>query len=194
MKEFLDVIYDFIMVTIDYMGVYGPLLGSLLIVVESIIPVLPLFVFISINFIAFGPVLGFIISWLCTVIGCCLSYFLVKKLFGRLVVEKLSHRANIPKYLGYIENLSIQKITIILSVPFTPAFLINIVAGLANMDFKKFFAAIVISKIFLVYFWGVVGTSLVESFRNPSSLITVVVMMVSAYVLSYGIKKLFKID
>ena len=72
--------------------------------------------------------------------------------------------------------------------------MMNIAAGLVNMNFKKFFIAILISKIFLVYFWGFVGTSLVESFQNPTSLITVVVMMVIAYVMSLVIKKVFKID
>ena len=51
-----------------------------------------------------------------------------------------------------------------------------------------------ISKIFLVYFWGFVGTSLVESFQNPTSLITVVVMMIIAYLMSFVIKKVFKIN
>ena len=62
------------------------------------------------------------------------------------------------------------------------------------MNFKKFFIAILISKIFLVYFWGFVGTSLVESFQNPTSLITVVMMMIIAYVISLVIKKVFKVD
>ena len=96
--------------------------------------------------------------------------------------------------MNYIENLSLTKVTVILSIPFTPAFMMNIVAGLVGMDFKKFFISILISKIFLVYFWGFVGTSLVESFQNPTSLITVVLMMILAYLLSLIIKKVFKIN
>ena len=54
MGELFSNFYNFIMDTIDAMGVYGPLLGSLFIVLESIIPPLPLFVFITINFLAFA--------------------------------------------------------------------------------------------------------------------------------------------
>lgn len=180
--------------TIDAMGVYGPLLGSLFIVFESIIPPLPLFVFITINFIAFGHVLGFIISWICTIIGCLISYFLVKKFLRNFVVRKIKNIDLLTKCMNYIENLSLTKVTVILSIPFTPAFMMNIAAGLVNMSFKKFFIAILISKIFLVYFWGFVGTSLVESFQHPESLITVVVMMVIAYGVSFLIKKVFKIN
>ena len=194
MREIFNSFYIFIMNTIDALGVYGPLLGSLFIILESIIPPLPLFVFITINFVAFGKVLGFIISWICTCIGCILSYYLVKKLFRNWVVNKIKDVNLLTKCMNYVENLSLTQVTMILSIPFTPAFMVNIAAGLCNMNFKKFLTAILISKIFLVYFWGVVGTGLLESFHNPTSLITVVVMIVIAYILSIVIKKVFKID
>ena len=194
MGEVFSNFYNFIMNTIDAMGVYGPLLGSLFIVLESIIPPLPLFVFITINFLAFGYVMGFIISCVCTIIGCVISYFLVKKLLRNFVVKKIKNVDLLNRCMHYIENMSLTKITVILAIPFTPAFMMNIAAGLVNMNFKKFFIAILISKIFLVYFWGFVGTSLVESFQNPSSLITVVVMMLLAYGMSLIIKKVFKVN
>lgn len=194
MGEVFSNFYNFIMNTIDAMGVYGPLLGSLFIVLESIIPPLPLFVFITINFLAFGYVMGFIISWFCTIIGCVISYFLVKKLLRNFVVKKIKNVDLLNRCMHYIENMSLTKITVILAIPFTPAFMMNIAAGLVNMNFKKFFIAILVSKIFLVYFWGFVGTSLVESFQNPSSLITVVVMMLLAYGMSLIIKKVFKVN
>lgn len=194
MGEVFSSFYNFIMDTIDNMGVYGPLLGSLFIVLESIIPPLPLFVFITINFIAFGYVLGFIISWVCTIIGCIISYYLVKKFLRNFVVKKIKNIDLLTRCMNYIENLSLTKITVILSIPFTPAFMMNIAAGLVNMNFKKFFIAILISKVFLVYFWGFIGTSLVESFQHPESLITVVIMMLIAYGISLVIKKVFKIN
>lgn len=194
MSDVFGGFYNFIMDTIDAMGVYGPILGSLFIVLESIIPPLPLFVFITINFIAFGKILGFIISWICTIIGCLISYFLVKKFLRNFVVRKIKNIDLLTRCMNYIENLSLTKVTVILSIPFTPAFMMNIAAGLVGMNFKKFFIAILISKVFLVYFWGVVGTGLVESFQNPSSLITVVVIILLAYLVSLVIKKVFKIN
>lgn len=194
MGALFDSFYNFIMDTIDALGVYGPILGSLFIVFESIIPPLPLFVFITINFIAFGSFWGFIISWICTIIGCLISYFLVKKFLRNFVVKKIRNIDLLNRCMNYIENLSLSKITVILSIPFTPAFMMNIAAGLVNMDFKKFFTAVVISKIFLVFFWGKIGTGLVESFRNPESLIVVVIMLIMAYILSLVVKKVFKID
>lgn len=194
MGELFNQFYEFIMSIIDALGVYGPLLGSVFIIFESIIPPLPLFVFITINFVAFGKIIGFIISWICTCIGCMIAYYLVKKFLRNWIVNKIKNVNLLTKCMHYIENLSLSQVTIILSIPFTPAFMINIAAGLCNMDFKKYLIAILISKIFLVYFWGVVGTGLLESLHNPTSIITVVVMVLVAYVFSIIIKKVFKID
>ena len=194
MSELFNVFYEFIMSTIDALGVYGPLLGCVFIILESIIPPLPLFVFITINFVAFGKILGVIISWVCTCIGCMLSYYLVKRFLRNWIVDKIKNINLLTKCMNYIENLSLSKVTVILSIPFTPAFMINIAAGLCNMDLKKYMTAILISKIFLVYFWGVVGTGLLESLHNPTSIITVIVMMAVAYIFSVIIKKMLKID
>lgn len=194
MNELFNSFYTFIMGAIDSLGVYGPLLGCLFIVLESIIPPLPLFVFITINFVAFGSVIGFIISWICTCIGCIISYWLVKKIFGNWVVNKVKDVELLSKCMNYVENLSLTQVIVILSIPFTPAFMINIAAGLCNMNFKKFLISILVGKIFLVYFWGVVGTGLLESLHNPRSIITVIVMVVIAYLVSIIIKKVFKID
>ncbi len=194
MSELFNSFYIFVMNTIDALGVYGPLLGCVFIILESIIPPLPLFVFITLNFVAYGKLVGFIISWICTCIGCLLSYFLVKKFLRNWVLKKIKNVDLLTKWMSYIENLSLSKVTVILAIPFTPAFMVNIAAGICNMDFKKFSIAILISKIFLVYFWGVVGTGLLESLHNPRSIITVIVMMVVAYLVSLIIKKVFKID
>ena len=194
MSELFNSFYIFVMNTIDALGVYGPLLGCVFIILESILPPLPLFVFITLNFVAYGKLVGFIISWICTCIGCLLSYFLVKKFLRNWVLKKIKNVDLLTKWMSYIENLSLSKVTVILAIPFTPAFMVNIAAGICNMDFKKFSVAILISKIFLVYFWGVVGTGLLESLHNPRSIITVIVMMVVAYLVSLIIKKVFKID
>ncbi len=194
MEELFNNFYSFIMEAIDALGVYGPLIGCIFIVLESIIPILPLFVFITINFVAFGNIVGFIISWVFTCIGCMLSYFLVKKYFSDWVVKRIKNVKLLENCINYFKNMSLTQITVIMSIPFTPAFMMNIAAGLIKMDTKKYFIAVLISKIFLIYFWGVVGTGLLESLHNPKSIIIVLVMCIIAYVLSIVIKKVFKID
>lgn len=194
MQELFANFYDLIMNFIAALGIYGPIFGSFLIVIESILPVLPLFVFITMNTLAFGKIIGFFISWLCTVLGCSLAYFLVNKLGYNYIEKKLKEKSALKKFLQYFKSLSISQITVVLAIPFTPAFMMNIAAGLSNLSFKKYLGALLISKIFLVYFWGTIGTGLIESFKHPESLIIIFLMVVGAYILSLVVRKIFKLN
>ena len=194
MNEVLSAFYDFIITSIESMGIYGPIFASLLIVLESILPPLPLCFFITINFLGFGKIGGFFISWICTILGCMISFLLTKKGLSGWIRKFVKDNGLIDTWLSYIKKLSLSKLTIVLSIPFTPAFLVNIAAGLSRMDTKKFFVSIVISKIFIVLFWGLVGSSFVESLKNPIDMLIIGLMIVIAYLLSLIINKLFKIN
>jgi len=174
------------------MGVWAPILACLLILVESILPVLPLCTFITINFISFGSLFGFLISWGFTCLGCFISYFLVKKGFHGWYKNRINTISMLDKSLNYVKNLSFPTFTAMLAMPFTPAFMINIAAGLINMDFRKFFWTILISKLFMVYFWGYIGVGLIESFESPIILLKVIAMVIIAYIISYLLKIFIK--
>ena len=93
-----------------------------------------------------------------------------------------------------ITNLKFEQLTTIIAIPFTPAFLVNIAAGLSKMSYKKYLGALLIGKIFLVYFWGFVGVSLLESIKNPIYLVRVGILLILAYVFSKIVSKKFKIE
>lgn len=61
------------------------------------------------------------------------------------------------------------------------------------MDFKKYFTALLIGKISLVYFWGFVGTSFIESMSNPIILIKIFTLLVITYIISVIVNKILKI-
>ena len=73
-------------------------------------------------------------------------------------------------------SISFEKLCIIIALRFTTQFLINIAAGLANMSKKKYLYAIIIGKIFLVIFWGFIGTSLINSIKNPINILYIMVI------------------
>ena len=70
MMDFFNNLYNIIMDVVNNSVFWGPILACLLIFCESLIPALPLFVFITIVFIAYGYVIGFIISYILTCLGC----------------------------------------------------------------------------------------------------------------------------
>lgn len=170
--------------------------GMFIIVLESIIPPLPLAVFIALNMIVFGNFIGFVISWIATIIGSSISFFIFRKL-ENYIHKKMNKNDKLKKFDDFMTNIgtiSFSSLVIILAIPFTPAFSINIAAGLSEMSYKKYLYALLISKIFLVYFWGFIGTTFVESVTDINILIRLCVLMIVAFILSKIVIKKFNIQ
>ena len=168
--------------------------GFGLIVLESIIPILPLALFIALNLMLFGNVLGFILSWIATICGCILSYSIFKYGFSKFIYKVEDNHPKTKALTSSIRNISFSNLVIIMAIPFTPAFSINIGAGLSKMRFKKFFFALLISKLFIVYFWGFIGTTLLESITDITVLIKIGVLLLIAFLLSKVILKKFNLE
>ncbi len=190
-----EVIDTFIDTTLQGLGIWGPIIGCLFILIESMIPILPLFVFITLNFLAFGNIFGFILSWLFTIMGCSLSFFLFRKKIQTWWYKRLKSKGLISeKTMDRITKLKFEQLTTIIAIPFTPAFLVNIACGLSKMPYKKFLTSLLIGKAFLVYFWGFIGVSLIDSIKHPIYLLRVLILMVIAYIISKIINKKFRIE
>lgn len=168
-------------------------LGIFIIILESILPMLPLGLFVAFNVVIFGNVLGFFMSWVATLIGCSLSFFIFRKI--RKKIDNYIERK--PKFKNVMENInkiSFSNLVIIMAFPFTPAFSINIGAGLSNIPYKKFIMAASIAKVSIVYFWGYIGSTFIESMTDPGVLIKLGIILLIAFLLSKFVTKKFKID
>ena len=191
--DFIDTIVTNLM---NDIGVFAPILACLLIIIESMLPLLPLALFITIDFYYMGSLVGFLVSWILTIVGCYLSYRLcrnkLKSHFDNML-DKKEHK-KLHRLMRRIDKLSLEQLTILIAIPFTPAFMVNIAAGLSNMDTKKYLISIIIGKIFLVYFWGFIGTSLIESISNPKVLIEIGIMMLVAFIISKIVNKKYRIE
>ncbi len=196
MQELFLQIDAFISFVLDSLGIYGPVLGCFLILVESILPMLPLSVFITLNFYTFGHLLGFVISYILTVMGCNLAFYLSRRVlrgrFAYLVKRFDKNRAL--KLVEKFSSIKLSHLVTILAFPFTPAFLINIFGGVSEMSHGKFFLATALAKPFMVYFWGFLGVTLLDSLTHPEYLIKVLFLVVDAYVLSSVVNKKFDLD
>lgn len=190
-----DAIDTFIDAILQSLGVWGPILGCFFIMIESIVPILPLFVFITLNFLSFGHFWGFVISWIFTIIGCSFSFFLFRKKVQTWLYKRLKKHGIISKEsIDKITNLRVEQLAAIIALPATPAFMVNVCAGLSEMSYKKFICALMIGKVFLVYFCGYIGCSLIESFKHPQILIKVGIMLFIAYLAGKIVSKKFKIE
>lgn len=171
----------------------GLFLGILLIFLESIIPALPLSVFVALNINAYGLIVGIIISWLATCFGCYCSFLFFRYISNRFIKEKLE-KPKLKKVVKKMKTIDFSSLVVIIALPFTPAFLINIAAGIVKISKKKFLAAILIGKVFMIIFWGCVGKSLLESMTDIKTIMVISLLIIVAYFVSKLVSKKMKIE
>ncbi len=172
----------------------GVLIGMFVIILESMLPMLPLAVFIALNMILFGNLAGFIMSWVATIIGCIIMFTVSRKYFSNFFERKTKNSKKVRHLMNIINKMEFSTLVIITALPFTPAFLINIAAGLSKMSYKKFFMSIIISKIAVIYFWGYIGTTFLESLSDMSVLVKLGIILGGTYIVSKIVMKKNKID
>ena len=193
MEAILGEVVTYIQNFVQYNNIFLSIfVGMFVISLESIIPALPLSVFIAINTIAFGSIVGFIISWIATIIGCSLSFFLCRKL-RKIAKKKIKKEGKIIAFIDKIDCISFSNLFLILAMPFTPAFSINIAAGLSKMRYKKYFFALLFSKAFIVFFWGYVGSNIMTNITNIGLMIEMILLIVLLFIMSKIVTKKFNL-
>ena len=179
-----EFVTNFISSIVDILQKVGPFAGIFIVVLESMIPILPLGVFVSFNFSAYGVFLGFVLSYLATILGCVMAYFLSSKMLTVYVMNKAREYNKLNKVIMRIRNIKFASFVLIVALPFSPAFLINLSCGIVGMDIKKFLSALFIGKISIIYFWGMVGKSLIDSVADVKTIVIILMSLSVSYLLS----------
>lgn len=190
------IIDTFVEYSTEILTGFGPIAGVVMIMLESMLPVLPLAVFITLNMVSFGSIFGFLISWLSTIAGCMISFTLFRKFFSKKLYRfiKKKEQNKLASIMKSISSISFSNLVILIAIPFSPAFLINIAGGLSKVKIEKFFLAVIIGKLIMVYFWGYIGTSLLESLTDITILFKIAILLVIAFIMSKIVEKKLKVE
>jgi len=175
-------------------GMWAPFFSSCLIVLEGTLAFLPLIVFVTINIITMGPILGGIVSWLLTTLGGFIAFLLFRKGLSSFFQKKINKSEKMLKFMNRVDKLKFSQLVLIIAIPFAPSFFINMGAGLSKISIKKYFYALLVGKIFVIIFLGYIGCNLLECLTNPLVLIKVISLVVIAYVLAQLVNKRFDLD
>ncbi len=192
MNEILDILN----ILVIYMQNLGTIGCFFLIVIESIIPILPVTLFVAINVAINGMLIGYIVSYFATILGCMLSFILFRYVFRNLFYKLFRGKTKekVEKLMKKISTVDFNALVVILAMPWTPAFVINIAAGLSNIKATKYFFSILIGKLAAVYVWAYIGDSFVEMLSNPKMIIKVILVILVSYVISKIVEKIFKVE
>ncbi len=191
MEGFIDEIVTYIVQYIQSGGIH---IGMFIVILESILPMLPLGVFVALNMMAFGYFIGFTISYIATIIGCLLSYFLIKYFFSNYISKKAKEKVKLQLIVNRLNKIKFTNLVLVLALPFTPAFLINISAGLVKYDIKKYFYALLISKLSIISFWGYIGMKAITNMRDMRVLLFLLILIIITYIISKIVSKKLEIE
>ncbi len=195
--EVLDILKNLSSILNDTLmsaGMWAPILSSILIVLEGILAFLPLVVFVTVNMLTLGTLIGGTLSWILTTIGSFLAFYLCRQGFSKYFQKFIGGKEKMSKAMTFIDNLKFKQLVLIIAIPFAPSFFINVGAGLSKIPIKKYFYALLIGKIFVIIFLGYIGCNLVECLKNPLMFIKVILLIIGAYIFAQIINKKFALD
>ncbi|SOB91571.1 uncharacterized membrane protein YdjX (TVP38/TMEM64 family) [Ureibacillus xyleni] len=149
----------------------GPLIGILLPFIEAFLPFLPLVVIVVANASSYGLWIGFLLSWIGTVLGSYVVFLLVRRFGKHPRLQKFIGREKIQKLIKWVDMRGLSPLFILLCFPFTPSVLVNIVAGLSHIKKKYYLIVIMAGKFIMIASMSVLGYDLRALLTDPVKLI-----------------------
>lgn len=148
--------------------VLGAIFFLILQIVQVVIPIIPGGVTTVVGFMAFGPVLGFILNYVGIIIGSIILFALTKK-YGRQFILLFVKEKQFETYEAKLSNPTYERFFILnMLSPVSPADILVMVTGLTKMTYRKFIIIILLTKPLSIvaysYFWIYGGSLLKDLF------------------------------
>lgn len=169
---------EFIFELLDKYESFGPLPGILLPLIESLLPFLPLVVFVFANAAAYGLLFGFLYSWIGASIGSILVFLIIRKLGDKRLFRVLRENKQVKKVTAWLERHGFGPLFLLICFPFSPSAVINVVAGLSRISTPQFILAVILGKSLMIFSIAYIGSSIFEFAKNPVKTIIVGVAIV----------------
>lgn len=174
---------------IQFVKAGGPLIGIVLPVIEAFIPILPLVLFVTINVNVFGVVLGYLYSWIGNCLGSFLLFFILKKIGGKKIEEKIK-QSKYSEALNKIKSRNSSILFLLYCFPFTPSFLISGASALANMSIKDFLVSLLPGKFIMLISLALIGMNIGAFFERPlRSVLFLIIIMLINYAIKYIVER-----
>ncbi|WP_047986173.1 TVP38/TMEM64 family protein [Ornithinibacillus californiensis] len=156
----------------------GPLPGILLPFIEAFLPFLPLVVFVMGNAAAYGLLEGFLLSWAGSSLGAILVFLIVRNLGDKKFFVAVRKNKQVKKVTEWLERHGFGPLFLLMCFPFSPSAVINVVAGLSNINMYQFILAVIMGKSVMIFSISYVGSSILSFAQNPTKTIVVGVCIV----------------
>ncbi|HLQ73021.1 MAG TPA: TVP38/TMEM64 family protein [Bacillota bacterium] len=170
---------------------FGPFIGILLPFIEALLPFLPLVAFIFANVAAFGLVNGFIYSWIGASMGAIVVFMLTRKLSHIKLFALVRRNKQFTQLTQWVDKHGFGPLFILICLPFSPAFLINIVAALSRITLRQFVLAVLFGKSIMVFSFAYIGTTFLSFTERPLRALLFVCFIIALWFIGKSIERLF---
>ncbi|MCM3386514.1 TVP38/TMEM64 family protein [Ureibacillus chungkukjangi] len=167
----------------------GPLIGILLPFIEAFLPFLPLVVIVVANASSYGLWIGFLLSWIGTVLGSYVVFLLTRRFGKHPRLKVFIEKEKVQKLIKWVDMRGLSPLFILLCFPFTPSVLVNIVAGLSNIKKKYYLIVVMAGKFIMIASMSVLGYDLKALITDPVKLIIAGVGIFLLWIVGKGIEK-----
>lgn len=129
------------------LGVFGPIIFTLVQIIQVVIPVIPGGIVSLTGQVVFGYIWGFIYNYVGITIGSIIAFFLARR-YGEFFVKCFVSDETYDKYLGWTknENRFAWILGILFFLPAAPDDILCMIAGLTPISFKKFMLIFIPTK------------------------------------------------
>jgi len=166
-----------IMGLIDEYAAFGPLAAIFLPMIEAFLPFLPLFVFVMANANAFGLGLGFLYSWMGSVIGAFLVFFIFRKFGQKRFLAFVNNHRQVIRFVDWVDRKGFSLLFLLLCFPFTPSSVVNIVSGLSKVSFYQYGLAVMAGKMVMIFSISYIGHDIPSLFNHPERTIFLLIII-----------------
>lgn len=174
--------------------ILGPFVPILIAMVEAFIPALPLIAIVTLNVAAHGAVLGFVYSWIGSVVGSILFFALCRKLFKPWIARFAGKHPKVMKARNWVNTINKKALFLIITMPFTPSCFVNFAMGVSDFDAKTYIKIMAGAKVVMLLLLSLFGQSVVQAFENPVFIVLAVLLVVVLYLVSRYIRKRHNLD
>jgi uncharacterized membrane protein YdjX (TVP38/TMEM64 family) len=136
--------------------------------VETLFPVLPLFLMTAFNILTYGVFWGYVYTFIGTVSGTIAIFLFMRHVSTRPFRQKWKEKPSVIRYLNWIESTHPALHILVLMVPFAPTFMINYSMGLSQMRLSTFVVITFVSRAIMLVICIPLGLTLISLYEAGS--------------------------
>ncbi|WP_139491353.1 TVP38/TMEM64 family protein [Brevibacillus dissolubilis] len=137
-------------------------ISAVITILQTFFPFIPYFLVAGVNVVIFGPVFGFVLTWLSAVTGACLSFLLSRYVAHDWAQAKVGHLPFFQKLNKHAERDGFRIVLMARLIPVIPSGVINMAAGLSKVSFTGFLLATLLGKAPITFFEAILGHDLLN--------------------------------